>query len=157
MWPNFALNVAYFSTLRPAELFLFKICKNTFSIQMWPLDGFEFETPGLEWSKILFILNLMLCTINICFQIKLHEFVLQLATTFFVCSQICAKTLRIQILPERSELITCVCEGPDPGPVCRVHVMHEDDDQAQHVDGQHAAHVDGGSCWRTGVDCLKLC
>jgi hypothetical protein len=47
--PDFALNMAFFpfcgphsppySKLRPSE---------TFSIQMWPLDGFEFETPVLH-------------------------------------------------------------------------------------------------------------
>ncbi len=63
----------------------------------------------------------------------------------------------LKVLPEGSEFITGVCEGPDPGSVRRVHVMHEDDDQAQHVDDQHAAHVDGSRGGCTGVNCFKFC
>ncbi len=49
----FLLNMAYLSTLRPAEPFLFKTADaETFLIQIWPLDGFEFEAPGL-WDPIL--------------------------------------------------------------------------------------------------------
>ncbi len=49
IWPNFVLNTAYFShsgpqspsysEMRPAE---------TLSIQIWPINGFEFETPALS-------------------------------------------------------------------------------------------------------------
>ncbi len=63
----------------------------------------------------------------------------------------------LKVLPEGSEFIAGVGEGPDPGSVSCVHVMHEDDDQAQHVDDQHAAHVDGGRGGCAGVNCFKFC
>jgi hypothetical protein len=49
VWPNFVLNMAFFSILWPAEPFLFKTAiAEAFSIQIWLLDGLEFETPDLK-------------------------------------------------------------------------------------------------------------
>ncbi len=46
--PNYVLNMAYFSILRPAEPYLFKTAArgDIFHTNV-ALDGFEFETPGL--------------------------------------------------------------------------------------------------------------
>jgi hypothetical protein len=46
---NFVLNMVDFSILRTQSHSYSKLrLAETFSFQMWPLDGFEFETPELD-------------------------------------------------------------------------------------------------------------